>query len=72
MKVKKFIKILKKQKQDAELFAYLGAKEGWSIVEIGHGDSIIGKGKTPDDSDFVLIPVTVPEKFDKWGTENND
>ena len=66
MKVKKLIKLLNKQNQDAEVFAYLGAKEGWEIVEFGYGDAIIGNGKTEKNSNFVLIPVTVPENYQDW------
>ena len=69
MKVKKLIKLLKKQNQNADVFAYLGAKEGWAIVEMGHGDAIIGKGETENQKNFVLLPVSVPEKFDKWEEE---
>lgn len=65
MKVKKLVNLLKKQNQNAEVFAYLGAKEGWEMVEFGYGDAIIGKGKTPS-CNFVLIPVEIPEKFQKW------
>ncbi len=65
MKVKKLVNLLKKQNQNAEVFAYLGAKEGWEMVELGYGDAIIGKGKTKSNS-FVLIPVEVPDKFQKW------
>ena len=65
MIVKKLIQLLKKENESSEVFAYLGAKEGWSIVPLGYGDAIIGKSRTDKDS-FVLIPVEVPEKFDKW------
>ena len=65
MKVKKLIELLKKENQDSEIFAYLGAKEGWEIVKLGHGDAIIGKLRTKKES-FVLLPVEVPVKFKKW------
>ena len=67
--IEKLIKLLKKQDQDADVFAYLGAKEGWQIVELGYGDTIIGKGHTKS-KEFVLIPVTVPEKFEKWAKDD--
>ena len=65
MTVKKMINLLKKEDQNSKIFAYLGAKEGWEIVEIGYGDAIIGKGRSKNKA-FVLIPVQVPEKFTKW------
>ena len=65
MKVNKLIKLLKKENQNAEVFAYLGVKEGWEMVEIGYGDAVIGKGRTGKDS-FVLLPVEVPDKLQEW------
>ena len=68
MKVKKLIELLKKENQNSEIFAYLGAEEGWSIVPLGYGDTIIGKQKTGKES-FILLPVEVPKEFDKWEGE---
>ena len=65
MRVKKLINLLKKENQNAQVGIYLGAEEGWEIVEIGTGDAIIGKMKTNKD-DFVLLPVDVPNKLQKW------
>ena len=65
MKVSKLVELLKSEDQDAEVFAYLGAEQGWKIQELGYGDAIIGKQRTDKDS-FVLIPVEVPSKFEPW------
>ena len=65
MRVKKLINLLKKENQNAQVGIYLGAEEGWEIVEIGSGDAIIGKMKT-DRDDFVLLPAEVPSKLQKW------
>ena len=43
MTVKRFIALLKAENQDAEIIAYLGAEDGWEMVELGMGDAIIGK-----------------------------
>ena len=71
MKVKKLISLLKKEHQDAEVFAYLGAEQGWKIQELGYGDAIIGKHRTDKES-FVLIPVEVPSEFEPWAKEYLD
>ena len=65
MRVKKLINLLKKENQNAQVGIYLGAEEGWEIVEIGSGDAIIGKMKTNRD-DFVLLPAEVPSQLQKW------
>tara|TARA_R100000700_G_C3102129_1_gene98713 strand:+ start:283 stop:504 length:222 start_codon:yes stop_codon:yes gene_type:complete len=66
MKVSKLIELLKKENQDAEAIAYLGAKDGWEMVELGLGDAILGRQRT-DKEEFVLIPVKVPDKLQPWG-----
>ena len=68
MKVSKLIELLKKENQHAEVIAYLGAEEGWEMVELGMGDAIIGKMRTNRD-EFVLIPVEVPDKLQPWAKE---
>ena len=68
MKVSKLVELLKTENQDAEVFEYLGAEQGWKIQELGYGDAIIGKQRTDKDS-FVLIPVEVPEEFEPWAEE---
>ena len=68
MKVSKLVELLQLEDQDAEVFAYLGAEQGWKIQELGYGDAIIGKQRTDKDS-FVLIPVEVPEEFEPWAEE---
>ena len=68
MTVKRFIALLKAENQDAEIIAYLGAEDGWEMVELGMGDAIIGKHKT-DRGSFVLIPVQVPNKLQAWEDE---
>ena len=68
MKVSKLVELLKTENQDAEVFAYLGAEQGWKIQELGYGDAIIGKQRTDKDS-FVLIPVEVTEDFEPWAEE---
>ena len=68
MKVSKLVELLKKEDQNAEVFAYLGAEQGWKIQELGYGDAIIGKTRTDKDS-FVLIPVEVPTEFEPWAEE---
>jgi len=66
MTVSKLIKLLEKENKNAEIFAYLGAKQGWKIQEIGMGgDAIIGKMKSEKES-FVLLPIEVPDTFEKW------
>ena len=65
MKVSKLIELLKIENQDAEVIAYVGAKDGWEMVELGIGDAIIGKTRT-DEGSFVLIPVQVPNKLQPW------
>ena len=43
MKVSKLIELLKTENQDAEIFAYLGAEQGYKIVDIGQeGGAVIG------------------------------
>ena len=59
MKVSKLVELLKEENQDAEVIAYLGAEDGWEMVELGLGDAIIGKQRT-NEGDFVLIPIEVP------------
>ena len=66
MKVSKLVELLKTENQDAKVFAYLGAEQGFKIVELGRGDAIIGKGMTEDDRSFVLIPIEVPREFEPW------
>ena len=68
MKVSKLIELLKTENQDAEIFAYLGAEQGWKIQELGYGDAIIGRQRTEKES-FVLIPVEVPSEFEPWAKE---
>ena len=68
MKVSEFIDLLEQENQDAEVFAYLGAKKGWKIQQLGYGDAIIGRQRSEKEN-FVLIPISVPNKFEKW--ENN-
>ena len=68
MKVSKLVALLKEENQDSEVFAYLGAKQGWKIQKLGYGDAIIGKTRTDKDS-FVLIPVAVPSEFEPWEEE---
>ena len=65
MKVSKLIGLLKQENQDAEVIAYIGAEDGWEMVELGIGDAIIGKQRT-DEGSFVLIPVQVPNKLQPW------
>ena len=69
MKVNKLIELLKMENQDAEIYAYLGAEQGWKIQQIGMGDAVIGRQKTEKEN-FVLIPVEVPTKFEPWKKEN--
>ena len=66
MTVRKLIRLLKKEHQGAEVIAYLGAEEGWEMVELGMGDAIIGRMKTGFDKEFVLLPIEVPTKFEPW------
>ena len=68
MKVSKLIELLKEESQDAEVIAYLGAEDGWELVELGMGDAVIGRQRT-DKNSFVLIPVEVPTKFQPWADE---
>ena len=65
MKVSELINLLEQESQDAEVFAYLGAEKGWKIQKFGYGDAVIGRQKTEKEN-FVLIPVSVPNKFEKW------
>ena len=65
MKVSKLIELLNVEDQDAEVIAYLGAEDGWEMVELGLGDAILGKQRT-DKNNFVLIPVQVPNKLQPW------
>ena len=65
MKVSKLIELLKVEHQDADVIAYIGAEDGWEMVELGIGDAIIGKQRT-DEGSFVLIPVQVPNKLQPW------
>ena len=65
MKVKKLIELLKKENKNAEIFAYLGGTDGYSIVDIGINDAIIGKGES-NKKEFVLIPVQIPEDLTAW------
>ena len=68
MTVKKLVELLKEEEQDAEVFAYLGAEQGWKIQKLGYGDAVIGKQRTNEGS-FVLLPVEVPSKFEPWAEE---
>ena len=72
MKVSKLVELLQLEDQDAEVFAYLGAEQGFKVVDLGKGDAIIGKGMTEDDRSFVLIPIEVPNEFEPWavGVDN--
>ena len=69
MKVGKLIELLKEENQDASIFAYLGAEQGWKVVDLGRGDAIIGRMKTGFDKEFVLLPIEVPSEFDPWEEE---
>jgi len=70
MKVKELVKLLKIENQDAEIFAYLGAEQGFKVVEIGHKDgAVIGKGIANEYRAFVLLPIEVPTEFEPWATE---
>ena len=70
MKVSKLIELLKTENQDAEIFAYLGAEQGYKIVDIGQeGGAVIGKGRTDDDRSFVLLPIQVPSEFEPWAED---
>ena len=68
MKVSKLIELLNTENQDAEVFAYLGAEQGWKIQQLGYGDAVIGSSRTDKES-FVLIPVEVPTKFEPWSDD---
>ena len=73
MKVSKLVELLKSENQDAEVFAYLGAEQGYKVVEIGkENGAIIGKGMTGDNRSFVLLPIEVPSEFEPWaiGVDN--
>lgn len=65
MKVKKMIKLLKEENQEAELFIWLAGEEGQKIVKIGRGDAIIGRTKSKKNN-FVLLPCEIPEKLSPW------
>ena len=65
MKVSKLVELLETENQDAEVIAYLGAKDGWEMVELGLGDAILGRQRT-NKKEFVLIPVQVPNKLQPW------
>ena len=69
MKVSKLVELLKEENQDASIFAYLGAEQGWKVVDLGRGDAIIGRMKTGFDKEFVLLPIEVPSEFDPWEGE---
>ena len=65
MKVSKLIELLKVEHQDADVIAYIGAEDGWEMVELGIGDAILGK-QIIEEGSFVLIPVQVPNKLQPW------
>ena len=65
MKVKKLIKLLKDENQEADVAAYIAAEYGWEIVELGIGDAILGRIKTGL-SDTVLVPVEIPNRLEPW------
>ena len=72
MKVSKLVELLNTENQDAEVFAYLGAEQGFKVVEIGQeGGAIIGKGIADGDRSFVLLPIQVPNEFEPWSEEPN-
>jgi|TARA_Y100000296_G_scaffold44237_1_gene50838 hypothetical protein len=67
MKVSKLIEILETENQDAEVFAYLGAEQGYKVVGIGQeGGAVIGKGIADGNRSFVLLPIQVPNEFEPW------
>ena len=67
MKVSKLIELLKTENQDAEIFAYLSAEQGYKVVYIGQeGGAVIGRSMTDDDGSFVLLPIQVPSEFEPW------
>ena len=68
MRVSNLIRLLQKENEHAEVIAYLGAEEGWEMVELGMGDAILGKQRT-NKGEFVLIPIEVPKKFQPWAKE---
>ena len=70
MKVSKLIELLETENQDAEVFAYLGAEQGFKVVKIGQeGGAVIGKGIADGNRSFVLLPIQVPSEFEPWSTE---
>ena len=49
MKVSKLIELLNTENQDAEVFTYLSAEQGFKVVGIGQeGGAVIGKGISDD------------------------
>ena len=72
MKVSKLIELLETENQDAEVFAYLGAEQGYKVVGIGQeGGAVIGKGIADGNRSFVLLPIQVPNEFEPWSEEPN-
>ena len=72
MKVSNLIRLLEKEDQHSEVFAYLGAEQGYKIVDIGQeGVAVIGKGRADGDRSFVLLPIQVPSEFEPWSKESN-
>ena len=70
MKVSKLIDLLKAEDKNAEVIAYLGAEQGFKVVEIGQeGGAVIGKGIADGDRSFVLLPIQVPSEFEPWAKE---
>ena len=68
MTVHELIMLLENENPEATVIAYLGAEEGWELVDIGMNDAIIGKARTNEDS-FILIPVEVPDEFQDWADQ---
>ena len=72
MKVSKLIELLETENQDAEVFAYLGAEQGYKVVGIGQeGGAVIGKGIADGNRSFVLLPIQVPNEFEPWSEESS-
>ena len=72
MKVKDLIKLLKKEKPNAEVLAWVANEHGYALLDIGIEDAIIGylTQDYPCEKEFVLIPIDVDVKFTPW--ENLD
>ena len=64
MKVKRLIKLLSQENQNADVLVYVAAEEGYNMVGVGLGDACLGR--VGDNSQAVVIPADATCAWNAW------